>query len=113
MPLDIQAELKAARRQLMRTCQHPKAAKGVCDKVIGAHTVPRASLARIADAGHVIQLNFFDQAAGLRGDDSKIEARPRGIYEASTLPLFCGIHDNAVFAPIESGEVEATARHAL
>lgn len=113
MPLDIQAELKAARRQLMRTCQHPKAVKGVCNRLIEAHTVPRSSLSRFADAGHVVQLNFWDPTVGLRGDSGKIEARPRGINEASTLPIFCGNHDKEVFAPIEDGDVEATAQHAL
>jgi len=112
MSIDIQAELTAARRQLMQTCQHPKAAKGVCNKIIDAHTVPRASLSRFAENGHVIQLNFTDPTAGLRGKPSRIEARPRVINEASTLPIFCGFHDN-VFAPIESDNVEATAENAL
>jgi hypothetical protein len=30
MPLDIQTELKAAKTQLMRTCQHPQAERNVC-----------------------------------------------------------------------------------
>jgi hypothetical protein len=113
VPLDIQAELKAARRQLMRTCQHPQAAKGVCNRIIDAHTVPRSSLSRFAEAGHVMQLNFWDPSAGLRGDTGKIEAHPRGINEASTLPIFCGKHDKAVFSSIEEGDVEATEHHAL
>lgn len=113
VPLDIEAELKAARRQLMRTCQHPEAATGVCDKVIDAHTVPRAALARFAVDGHVIQLNLTDPTAELRGDAATITAAPRGINEASTLPIFCGKHDKVVFAPIEDGDITATAATAL
>lgn len=113
MPLDIQAELKAAKSQLMKICQHPKAGRGVCGKMIDAHTVPRVSLSKMAQDGHVIQLNFTDPTAALRGGTAKIEARPRGIKEASTLPIFCGFHDNETFAPIESGEVAATPESAL
>ncbi|CAN5707904.1 hypothetical protein BH11MYX2_BH11MYX2_00140 [soil metagenome] len=97
----------------MRVCQHPNAKKGVCNDVIGAHTVPNYSLSRFAETGHVIQFNFFDQTAGLRGDDPKIEARLRGISDASTLPIFCGNHDKAVFAPLESGKIDATVDNAL
>lgn len=97
----------------MRICHHPQAAKGVCNRIIAAHTVPRAALARFAIDGHVIQLNFTDPTAELRGENAAIEANPRGINEASTLPIFCAKHDHVVFAPIEATVVAATAENAL
>lgn len=97
----------------MRVCQHPQASEGICDRVIDAHTVPRAALSRFAVDGHVVQLNLTDPTAVFRGHEPRIEAHPCGINEASTMPIFYGRHDSAVFAPIEVGAVSASAESAL
>ena len=84
-------------------CLHPSASPETCSpKIIRAHTVQRqGGLAAIAEDGHVIspKLGFED----IFRNDGKIVPRLHGVRDTSTFMGFCGIHDDALFAPIEKG----------
>ena len=102
------AEFAALRRELSRgECSVPPPWKGDCStKIADAHTVPRASLGRIAAKGHV--LSFLQTATGFMEHGSAAPPQRRGIRQASTFTGFCTKHDDAVFAPLEKVPFEGT-----
>ncbi len=103
-PVPIGKLLAEQRAEMVRGyCLHPSASPETCSpKIIRAHTVQRqGGLAAIAEDGHVIspKLGFED----IFRNDGKIVPRLHGVRDASTFMGFCGIHDDALFAPIEKG----------
>ena len=102
------AESAALRREVSRgECLVPPPWKGDCNAKIGnAHTVPQASLGRIAEEGHV--LSFVQSAVAMMEHGSAAPPQRRGIRRASTFTGFCTKHDNAVFVPLEKAPFEGT-----
>lgn len=84
-----------------RTCLHPSAAPGVCNRVVSAHTVQRSQVLErlIDDSNHV-----FTFHPGSPGAPERI-----GWHEASTFTGFCGRHDAATFAPVETKPFDGRA----
>lgn len=82
-------------------CSAPSSKGDECaPKIARAHTVPRASLAHIADKGHV--LSFDIDVTGLKTHGTALPPRRRGIRKASTFTGFCTKHDSSIFAPLET-----------
>jgi hypothetical protein len=75
-------------------------------QIIGAHTVPRSQLERIADDGHVYaikgDLPTFNKTGG------QIEMSKRGIGQFSVLNCFCQKHDRELFASVETKTISGT-----
>ena len=81
-------------------CSAPPQSKHNCSaKIVKAHTVPQASLSRIAIDGHV--LSFLPNATNLEKYGAALPPQRRGIRLASTFTGFCAKHDDSVFAPLE------------
>ncbi len=95
------AETATLEREMSRgECSAPVQWKNDCSaRIAKAHTVPRASLRRIADSGHV--LSFLPSAASLSTYGPALPPQRRGIGVASTFTGFCARHDDALFAPLE------------
>lgn len=94
-----------------RHCLHFDAPRGCSGKVIRAHTVQRASLARIARAGHVQKLSL-DLGRMLK-NGGQAEVQNVGLREASTFTGFCAAHDSELFRPVEVHEISPTAEQAF
>ena len=77
----------------------PGAGDGCAGRIVQAHTVPRSSLTRISDDGHV--LSFHVDVGQLKKHGSAIWPQPRGIRKASVFTGFCAKHDNDLFEPLE------------
>jgi hypothetical protein len=79
-------------------CLHPKAGTGNCDRIIDAHTIPKAStLKRLKDpTGHLLTFHSFRRAFEESEGPWKV-----GWKLASTFRGFCAKHDNETFAPLE------------
>ena len=81
-------------------CSTPPEWKHKCTSTFAkAHTVPRASLKRIAANGHVF--SFVPNVSNLEQHGPKFPPQELGINRASTFTGFCSNHDNAIFAPVE------------
>ena len=95
------AEAAALQREMSRgECSAPPQSKHNCSaKIVKAHTVPQASLSRIAIDGHV--LSFLPNATNLEKYGAALPPQRRGIRLASTFTGFCAKHDDSVFAPLE------------
>ncbi len=87
-------------------CMHPQAARGVCDKLVSAHTVQRSRvLRRLVDSDqHVFT---FHAKYGSFDDPGPHRI---GWRSASTIPGFCGRHDRDTFRPLEAEEFLVTQR---
>jgi len=79
-------------------CLHPEAKIGNCDRIIDAHTIPRAStLSRVKDSsGHLLTFHSFRRVFEESKGPWKV-----GWRLASTFRGFCAKHDNETFAPLE------------
>ena len=95
------AKAATLQREMSRgECSAPPQWKHNCDaRIVKAHTVPQASLSRIAVNGHV--LSFLPNAASLEEYGPALPPQRRGIRLASTFTGFCAKHDDSVFAPLE------------
>ena len=81
-------------------CSAPSGHRQKCARTFAkAHTVPRASLKRIADDGHVF--SFVPNAYNLDRHGPRFPPQRLGVNRASTFTGFCSNHDNAIFAPLE------------
>ena len=81
-------------------CSAPPGHKQECTGTFAkAHTVPRASLRRIAARGHVF--SFVPNAYNLVRHGPKFPPQRLGVNRASTFTGFCSKHDDAIFAPLE------------
>jgi hypothetical protein len=88
-----------------KMCLHPNAGRGVCDKVISAHSIQRSSvLDRIVDSSNHV-LSFYPPSLDTTG---RLKIHSVGWREASTFTGFCAKHDNLVFRPLESEEFTGT-----
>jgi hypothetical protein len=90
-------------------CLHPQAARGICDKVISAHTIQRSRvLDRIVDPANHVQ-TFFSQHTDFSAEGPKLLRV--GWREASTFTGFCSKHDSATFRPLETREFDGSSEH--
>src|SRR5918992_4068383 len=88
-----------------RMCLHP-VTEGACkDTVVKAHTVPLASLRRIAQNGHVYHVS--GDFSTLTKTDGRLAPELIGIKKASTFTGFCSYHDHMLFRPFETGRYES------
>ncbi|HEY4930302.1 MAG TPA: SEC-C domain-containing protein [Terriglobales bacterium] len=95
-----------------KLCLHPPNPSPCKNRTIRAHSISRnAALAKIARAGKVYQPNSdpFEIAKGY----GKIRHSLVGINSATTFTGFCGTHDNALFKPIDEGNLLLTKEQAL
>ena len=102
-----------AMKQLRRVwdsgeCLHPEAPHE-CSKTRGASVVASHAIQKkggglnsIAEEGHVY---WFD-----RGDPMNMPGKPIGLTSAATKSMFCGQHDDHLFADVEKVEFRATPR---
>ena len=95
------AEAKTLQRAMsVERCSAPPEHRQECTPTFAkAHTVPRASLKRIAVDGHVF--SFVPNAYNLERHGPKFSPQRLGVNLASTFTGFCSHHDNAIFAPLE------------
>ncbi|MYD93600.1 MAG: hypothetical protein F4Y02_07905 [Chloroflexi bacterium] len=94
-------EAKALQRAMsVDRCSAPPGHPQKCSSTFAkAHTVPRASLKRIAANGHIF--SFVPNATNLERHGPKFPPQRWGINRASTFTGFCSNHDDAIFAPLE------------
>jgi hypothetical protein len=79
-------------------------AMGDCDgHIIGAHTIPRSQLKKIAIDGHVYA--FQATAGDLHRNQGQYSVGKRGIGQFSVLNLFCSEHDREIFAHLENDDL--------
>lgn len=72
-----------------------------CNKIIKAHSIQKnGHLSAIADKGHVYTIT--GNIGDIRKNDGRVTLQKRGIGKMSTFPGFCKIHDNKIFAPIDT-----------
>ena len=102
-PLPVSDVLTTVRNaQERRACLHPAASSETCKgAIIKAHTVPRASLQKIARTGHVYQI--VGDLPTLMKTKGLLVPKLVGINKASTFTGFCGHHDHTTFEPFEAG----------
>lgn len=79
-------------------CLHPSASDATCNRIIDAHTIPRAStLGPVADeTSHLLTFRSFE--SWFKGHDGPWRV---GWKKASTFRGFCARHDNEMFASLE------------
>jgi hypothetical protein len=78
------------------------AGAGNCNgQIIGAHTVPRSQLRKIAIGGHVYEIRPND----LLKNDGQFTVHKRGIGQFSVLNFFCAQHDREIFSHLENDEL--------
>jgi len=66
-----------------------------CSKIIDAHSIQKnGQLSSIAEQGKVYRADFNPDKGGMY-------FKKTGINKASVFPGFCGMHDNALFSPID------------
>ncbi len=96
-------------------CLYPSDSKSECDgKIVKAHTVQRAALAKIAEDGHVY--GFVPDANVLQckpGKEELLVVQRIGIKKASTFTGFCAKHDNKIFKVIEDDSFICCVEHAF
>jgi hypothetical protein len=88
-----------------KECLHPSAAAGVCNAIVGAHSIQRSRiLQQIVDREK--RVSTFSP---IRVDDrGRIRVKRVGWREASTFTGFCGKHDASTFGPIENAQFSGT-----
>jgi hypothetical protein len=90
-------------------CLHPQAARGICNKVISAHTIQRSRvLDRIVDPENHVS-TFFSQHTDFSADGPKLFKI--GWREASTFTGFCSKHDSTTFRSLETKEFDGSLEH--
>ncbi len=88
-------------------CLVPKPMKAICSKtIVKAHTVPRASLQKIACDGHVY--SFIPNVQNMGRYEGKLQPQLVGINRSSTFTGFCSAHDNNIFSKTESKPFKAS-----
>ena len=96
--------LRRTRAELRRKyCLHPDASGDCSKRIISAHTVQRAILAKyIAVENHVLRFEVEPLADPMRG--MLVYPKRRGINRATTFFGFCDKHDCELFRPLEAIE---------
>jgi hypothetical protein len=88
-----------------KDCLHPSAAAGVCDAIVGAHSIQRSRvLQQIVDRQKHVSTFFPVRVDGT----GRIRVHRVGWREASTFTGFCGKHDASTFGPIENVQFSGT-----
>jgi len=102
-PVPFEAMAEALRKgSAHRTCLHPSAAQGVCDKIVSAHTIQRSTvLQRLVDRKNHVRTFYPPELDASKGG---LRLHQIGWREASTFTGFCSKHDNLVFKPLEAVE---------
>lgn len=78
--------------------------RGDCNgKIVGAHTIPRSQLQKIALNGHVYHISATP--GDLLKNDGRFTIGKRGITKFSVLNFFCAEHDREIFSHVESDEL--------
>jgi hypothetical protein len=97
--------LRRTRAELRRKyCLHPDAPGDCSRRIISAHTVQRAILAKyIAVENHVLRFEVEPLADPVRG--MLVYPKRRGINRATTFFGFCDKHDCELFRPLEAIEL--------
>jgi len=105
-PWEVDAQIRARKKN--GECLHAGgAARSVCGKpAIGSHTVTKKMLKQIAQEGHVYSHSAVLQE--LKKTAGKLAVKSIGINDASVVPVFCHIHDNNTFSPLEKMPFVAT-----
>jgi hypothetical protein len=94
-----------------KSCLYPPNPSSCPNPTIRAHSISRnAALAKIARSGKVYQPNSnpFEIAKG----SGKIRHTLVGVNSATTFTGFCSPHDNALFRPIDVGNLAPTKEQA-
>lgn len=79
---------------------------GCSRKAIKSHLVQQHPiLASIAEYGKLYQI-YENEVNPMSGDFSDFKEKHISVQKALSLPLFCSEHDNALFKPIETGEID-------
>ena len=99
----VLSEMGDARGRKM--CLHPLAGESCSGGAIKAHTVPRASLRKIAREGHVYSISGDLPTLGKTGGN--LSTRLVGLSKASIFTGFCAYHDHGTFQPFEAGVYES------
>jgi hypothetical protein len=77
---------------------------GDCDgQIIGAHTIPRSQLKKMAVDGHVYA--FQATVGDLYRNQGQYSVAKRGIGQFSVLNLFCSEHDREIFSHLENDDL--------
>jgi hypothetical protein len=94
-----------------RACMHFAASKDNCSQaIVDAHTVQRSrELRQLIDAEN--RASTFDSAT--RDPDGQSTVTAVGWKQASTFAGFCGKHDAATFAPVETRVFDGAAEQCL
>jgi hypothetical protein len=97
-PGELQSSMR--REFAQKSCLHPEAAAGLCNKIIDAHTVQRANTlqALLDSENHLLSFHPFEPDS--RGH---LKLQRLGWRKASTFTGFCGYHDSKIFEPVERG----------
>lgn len=97
---DIIAGLKKLTSR--RYCLHPGATKGTCNgDIVRAHTIQRSGvLSKIAREGHVYQ--FVNDPGTRKKTGGALSPTLVGVKNVSTFTGFCALHDQELFAPVET-----------
>jgi SEC-C motif len=110
-PVSEKALRSAVMKQFThKTCMHPDAALGRCNRIVDAHTIQRArTLQQLCDdTNHVMTFSRSElDAKGL------FQVQSRGWRQASTFTGFCGMHDSLTFVPIEDKPFEFSTQSAF
>jgi hypothetical protein len=95
--------LRKSRQEFKRKyCLHPAAPNNCSARIVSAHTVQRAMLAKhIADNGHVVRFKVQPTAEPM---GMIVEPERVGLNKASTFFGFCEKHDSELFRPLETKE---------
>ncbi|WP_341501357.1 SEC-C domain-containing protein [Gallaecimonas sp. GXIMD4217] len=91
------SELRA--KTMHKECLHPDAGKGLCSKkIIDAHSIQKSGPLK-----HIVDSTNHVYTFGINGSGDN-ELSKIGWQKASTFKGFCGLHDKAMFSPIEDQE---------
>jgi hypothetical protein len=102
------ANLMAKARQEVKRkyCLHPDAPNTCSKRIVAAHSIQRAMLARhITDDGHVMHFKVEPTPTGILVAPERI-----GLNRATTFFGFCDKHDCELFQPLEGEEFEFAPR---
>jgi len=95
-----------------KKCLYPSATGQCQQKVIRAHTISKsAALAKMARAGKVYQLDT--NPFSIKASEGMPTLQLVNIASATIFTGFCGPHDNALFEPIDKGNLAPTLEEAF
>lgn len=109
----FEVEADARKRGQKGYCSHSFVGDGCGNGIIKSHTVQRkGGLAAIAE-GKSRVLSVKPNLRAMIDHHGNPPPKEIGIGDASVFPGFCGVHDDAIFKPIEGKAVSLTTASAL